>query len=134
MTIDVFADIACPWCYIGEANLAAALAQRPGLAVQRRWRPFQLQPDLPRTGGPPDLLEKKFGGKAPLEAAYARVTEAGAAAGLTFDFARLAGAPNTVDAHRLVLLADAHQKASDERAISIFSLTIFQAASVSFIR
>ena len=110
MTLDVFADIACPWCYIGEANLAAALAQRPDLRVERRWRPFQLQPDLPRTGGPPGFFEAKFGGPAQREAAFARAAEAGEAAGLTFDFARLAGAPNTLDAHRLVLLADAHQR------------------------
>ena len=70
MTIDVFADIACPWCYIGEANLAAALRQRPGLAVERRWRPYQLQPDLPRTGAPPEFFERKFGGAEQRQAAF----------------------------------------------------------------
>lgn len=109
MTLDVFADIACPWCYIGEANLTAALAHRPGLRVERRWRPFQLQPDLPRTGGPPDFFERQFGSAAQRDAAFARVAEAGEAAGVTFDFSRLAGAPNTLDAHRLIALADAHQ-------------------------
>jgi predicted DsbA family dithiol-disulfide isomerase len=106
MTIDVFADIACPWCYIGEANLQAALDQRPGLAVERRWRPFQLQPGLPREGAPRDaFFERKFGGAGAMTAAFDHVTQAGAAAGLTFRFGRLAGAPNTTDAHRLVLLA-----------------------------
>ena len=52
MTLDVFADVACPWCYIGEAHLAEALRQRPHLGVERRWRPFQLQPDLPPEGQP----------------------------------------------------------------------------------
>ena len=105
MTLDVFADIACPWCYIGEAHLAAALRQRPGLAVERRWRPFQLQPGLPRDGAPrDDFFHAKFGGPDRMEAAFAHVTRAGAAAGLRFDFARLAGAPNTTDAHRLILL------------------------------
>ena len=105
MTLDVFADIACPWCYIGEARLQAALAVRPGLGVERRWRPFQLQPGLPRTGTPrDDFFERKFGGADSMSAAFAHVTEAGRADGLRFDFDRLAGAPNTVDAHRLVLL------------------------------
>ena len=105
MTIDVYADLACPWCYIGEAHLAAALAQRPGLGVDRRWRPFQLQPDLPPEGAPRESFHAKFGGPERTEAAFAQTARAGEAAGLAFDFARLAGAPNTTDAHRLVLLA-----------------------------
>lgn len=108
MTLDVFADIACPWCYIEEARLAAALRQRPGLGVTRRWRPFQLQPDLPREGESRDFFHRKFGGPERTEAAFAHVTAAGADAGVRFDFARLAGAPNTALAHRLVLLGRTH--------------------------
>ena len=108
MTIDVFADIACPWCYIGEAHLDAALRQRPGLAVERRWRPFQLQPGLPPTGEGRDFFVRKFGGPDRMAGAFAHVTEAGRAAGLRFDFDRLAGAPNTRDAHRLILLGRTH--------------------------
>ena len=111
MTIDVFADIACPWCYIGEANLAAALRERPGLRVERRWRPFQLQPGLPTTGTERDaFFEAKFGGRDRMDAAFAHVTRAGAAAGIRFDFHRLAGAPNTADAHRLVLFGREHDR------------------------
>lgn len=105
MTIDVYADLACPWCYIGEAHLTEALRQRPGLGVERRWRPYQLHPDLPSDGGDPAFFERKFGGPERRQAAFAHVAEAGAGAGLRFDFGRLAGAPNTTDAHRLVLLA-----------------------------
>ena len=112
MTLDVFADIACPWCYIGEAHLAAALAQRPGLSVERRWRPFQLQPGLPREGAPRDpFFEQKFGGAEAMAAAFDHVTRAGQEAGLTFRFDRLAGAPNTADAHRLVLLGATYGRA-----------------------
>ena len=112
MTLDVFADIACPWCYIGEARLQAALAARPGLGVERRWRPFQLQPGLPRTGTPRDaFFERKFGGGSQMEAAFAHVAAVGREDGLRFDFARLAGAPNTTDAHRLVLLGETHGRA-----------------------
>lgn len=112
MTIDVFADIACPWCYIGEAHLQAALAERPHLGVERRWRPFQLQPGLPPEGAPRDaFFERKFGGAEAMDAAFAHVTQAGAAAGLRFDFSTLAGAPNTTDAHRLVLLAETYGRA-----------------------
>ena len=107
MTVDVFSDIACPWCSIGEAHLARALAGRDGVEV--RWRPFQLQPGLPPGGAPRDaFFEAKFGGRAAMDAAFGHVTRAGAAVGVPFDFARLAGAPNTADAHRVVLLGEAH--------------------------
>ncbi|MFN3597862.1 MAG: DsbA family protein [Rubricoccaceae bacterium] len=106
MTIDVFADIACPWCYIGEARLQQALNARPGLAAARHWRPFQLQPDLPPEGRPVDpFFYDKFGGRAQTRAMFAHVTRVGAADGVRFDFGRLAGAPNTADAHRLILWA-----------------------------
>jgi len=52
MIIDVYADIACPWCYVGRARLKEALVQRPTLNVTLRWRPFQLQPDMPADGRP----------------------------------------------------------------------------------
>ena len=112
MTLDVFADIACPWCYIGEARLRAALDARPGLAVERRWRPFQLQPGLPRTGTPRDaFFERKFGGAGAMQQAFDHVAAVGQRDGLRFDFSRLAGAPNTTDAHRLVLLGETRGRA-----------------------
>ena len=101
MTLDLFSDIACPWCSIGEAHLREALADGPGAEV--RWRPFQLQPGLPPGGASKEaFFPTKFGGEAQMEAAFAHVAGAGAAAGVPFDFSRLAGAPNTRDAHRVV--------------------------------
>ena len=114
VTLDVFSDIACPWCSIGEAHLARAIAARPDVAFEVRWRPFQLQPGLPRGAAAPRdaFFEAKFGGREAMEAAFAHVAGAGAAAGVPFDFSRLAGAPNTADAHRMVLLGEAHGRAS----------------------
>ena len=107
MLIEVYADVVCPWCYIGERRLARALAERPDLAVERRWRPFQLQPQLPPNGVPwADFARAKFGGVAQAHAAFARVTAVGAEEGLTFAFDHVVSAPNTVDAHRLILHAD----------------------------
>lgn len=85
MTIDVYADIACPWCYVGRAHLKEALAQRPDLDVTLRWRPFQLQPDLPADGADfRKVLERKFGGRDRAERMFERIRRMGAADGLTF--------------------------------------------------
>jgi predicted DsbA family dithiol-disulfide isomerase len=54
MTVDVFADIACPFCYIGERHFSDALTEAGEDApeVTWRWRPFQLQPGLLPEGQP----------------------------------------------------------------------------------
>ena len=104
--IDVYADVVCPWCYVGEAHLKEALAARPGLDVTLRWRPFQLRPEMPAQGEPwRAFAEEKFGGWAGARSAFKHVAEVGERAGLTFDFDNVASAPNTLDAHRLILMA-----------------------------
>lgn len=106
MLIEVYADVVCPWCYIGERRLERALEQRPEVEVERRWRPFQLRPEMPADGRPwEEFAREKFGGEERARAAFAQVTEVGAQLGIRFDFGRVASAPNTVDAHRLILLA-----------------------------
>lgn len=110
LLVDVWADVACPWCWIGEHRLAAAVArlsaERPELVVDRRWRPYQLQPGLPPRGEPwGEFADRKFGGAARMAAAFGHVAAAGAADGLTFRFDRMTVAPNTRAAHRLVLHA-----------------------------
>jgi predicted DsbA family dithiol-disulfide isomerase len=106
LPIEVYADIACPWCYVGERRLAAALRQRPGLVVDLRWRPFQLQPDLPPGGLPwRAFAEGKFGGWEQARAMFGQVRVAGAGDGIAFDLEGIAAAVNTADAHRLVLFA-----------------------------
>jgi predicted DsbA family dithiol-disulfide isomerase len=105
MTIDVYSDIACPWCYIGERRLAAALAQRPDLNAEVRWRPFQLQPALPPEGVAwPTFADRKFGGGKRARAIFAHVERAAEGDGIAFDFEGIAAAANTADAHRLILL------------------------------
>lgn len=109
LEIDVWSDVVCPWCLVGRRHLMLALeslgAQRP--AVQVRWRAFELNPDLPEAGIARDAyLREKFGPRPPGDI-YARVGAAGAAAGVAFDFARIARQPNTRRAHQLVARAHA---------------------------
>jgi predicted DsbA family dithiol-disulfide isomerase len=95
--------------YMGEKRLAKALADGPDLEVEVRWRPFQLQPGMPEGGLPwSEFTRKKFGGEDGAKAAFARVVAAGESDGIRFDFDRVASAPNTVDAHRLILFAGDH--------------------------
>jgi len=106
MTVDVYTDIACPWCYVGRARLRQALDQRPRLDVSLRWRPFQLQPDMPAEGRDfRSVLEEKFGGWSRAQQMFDRIRRMGSEEGLTFDFDAIEVVPNTTDAHRLVLWA-----------------------------
>jgi predicted DsbA family dithiol-disulfide isomerase len=105
MRIELFADIACPWCYVGERRLQRALRDR-GVEARVVWRPYQLQPGLPREGRPwAEFVEAKFGGAARAAGMFAHVASAGAPEGIEFRFDRVPVAPNTRDAHRLMMLA-----------------------------
>lgn len=106
MRIDVWADVVCPWCWIGEARLFRALEQRPDIQAEVTWRPFQLQPDLPKEGLSWDeVVRTRFGGPERARMMFQHVASAGAADGLEFNFEAISSHPNTRDAHRLVLLA-----------------------------
>jgi len=102
--IEVWADLACPWCWIGEHRLLRAVRQRPGLEIELRWRPFILQPDLPLEGADwGDFIAAKFGGMDRARSAFEQVARAGAEEGLVFRFDRIRRAPHTAAAHRLIL-------------------------------
>ncbi len=104
--LDVFSDIACPFCYIGETRLARVLTAYPNLNLEWHWHPFQLQPNLPPRGVAWDVFsQQKFGGVAQRQAAFAQVVQTAANEGLVFDFDQMPVAPNTLEAHRLVMLA-----------------------------
>ena len=111
MKIDVYADVVCPWCYVGEKRLERALLERPDLDVELRWRPFQLRPEMPAGGLPwTEFALEKFGGEENMRRAFAHVSAAGEPDDVLFDFDRVASAPNTVDAHRLILHAAGQDK------------------------
>jgi predicted DsbA family dithiol-disulfide isomerase len=101
--LDIISDPICPWCYIGKANLDAALAQFPDHPFTIEWHPFQLNPEMPAGGmDRKTYLETKFGGKAAAAKAYAPVVAHAEKAGLTINFEMMQVTPNTIDAHRLI--------------------------------
>ncbi len=109
MRIDVIFDTVCPWCFIGKKRLEAALRQRPSIHADLRWRPFLLNPDMPEDGMPrAAYLERKFGGPARVARMLGNLRDAGAGAGIAFDFDAIARTPNTLDSHRLVRMAADH--------------------------
>lgn len=104
ITIDIVSDTVCPWCYVGKRRLEAALARLPeDLDVLVAWRPFQLNPDLPREGADRrQHLERKFGGKDGAKRVYDAINQAGESVGIPFAFRDIERQPNTVDSHRLI--------------------------------
>lgn len=105
MEIEIYSDVICPWCYVGETRLTAAIAS-VDTEVVLRWRAFQLDPGAPRLGEPLlPWLAARFGGNEPVRQAMMQVTSVAAGDNLPFDFERAVMA-NTFDAHRLLWFAD----------------------------
>jgi predicted DsbA family dithiol-disulfide isomerase len=115
LRIDIWSDIACPWCYIGKRHLEAALAKFSHAAdVEIVWRAFELDPSAPRIRDDGqsyvERLGKKYGsGTAKAEQMLRRVIDTAARDGLDFRF-DIIKPGNTFDAHRLVHLAHEHRK------------------------
>lgn len=115
ITVDVFHDTICPWCRIGVAALQWALSGWNGPPVELHWHPFLLKPDTPPAGEPflASLPGKVGQDPAPM---LARVSEAGAAVGLKFDWAAIERTPNTIRSHLLyAILPEERRTAMVER-------------------
>jgi predicted DsbA family dithiol-disulfide isomerase len=109
LVVDVWSDVICPFCYLGETLLSQAV-ERFGHAVEVRYHSFQLMPELPAGPGRDvvDVLTELRGiSREQAEAMNAQVAARGAELGVDLRF-DLALAANTRDAHRLLHLARAH--------------------------
>ncbi|MFC5820060.1 DsbA family oxidoreductase [Nonomuraea harbinensis] len=113
MKLEIYADVLCPWCYIGKRRLTAALAQHSGRArVEVAWRSYELAPEAERTPGPTaaEAMADWWGEQAPARVEHIR--SLGAAEGLELNL-HLARPVNTFDAHRLVKLATDRGRADE---------------------
>jgi predicted DsbA family dithiol-disulfide isomerase len=125
MHVEIWSDIACPWCYVGKRRFEAALAafeHRDEVTVT--WRSFELDPEAPRerpVDGATHLAEKYGTSREQAVAMQQRMTDVAAEEGLAFRF-DIARAGNTFDAHRLIHLAAAHgmQDAMKERLMAAY--------------
>ena len=114
LSIEVVHDLVCPWCYLGVRRLVRTLARRPDLHVDLTWRPFLLNPDMPRAGMPrSDYVLRKFGGEERARRLFGSITEIGRGEGVMFRFDRIRRTPSSIDAHRLVRWASRFGRAAD---------------------
>ena len=121
LAIEIVHDFVCPWCYLGVRRLLRALSERhaarsvassPGFDIT--WRPFLLNPDMPRAGMSRfDYVVRKFGGEERARRLYAAVTQLGRGEGVDFRFERVIHVPSSVDAHRLVGWAQRFGRATE---------------------
>jgi len=119
--VEIVYDLVCPWCFLGTRRLMRTLRRRPDLLFELTWRPFLLNPDMPRLGmARPDYVVRKFGGEDRARRLYASIAEIGRTEGVPFRFEKIRRTPSSVDAHRLVRYAARFGRA-DEMVEALFS-------------
>jgi predicted DsbA family dithiol-disulfide isomerase len=107
LSIEVFSDFICPWCYIGHRRLMLARQALGGEpAVEVHWRPFELNPEMPVDGRDRrPYRSAKFGSWEKSQELDAGTVEEGAPDGVEFRYDLMTRTPNTLAAHRLVWVA-----------------------------
>ncbi len=114
LTIDIVSDVVCPWCYIGKHRIEEALKQVADVPVEVHWRPFFLNPWVPREGiSREEYLTTKFGSVEAYKGIAGRVVAAAAEEGLSYRPELVARQPNTIDCHRLIYWAEAVGKSAE---------------------
>ncbi len=114
LQVDIIADLVCPWCYLGKRRLDDALDAVRGPSTVS-WYPFQLNPAMPLAGMEiEEYLASKFGDPKVLQPALDKLTDVGKSEGINFNFDKISRIPSTLNAHRVMKLADAeHVDTSD---------------------
>lgn len=105
MRIEVWSDVACPWCWLGKHHLEEAIRRAGHSDVEVAFRSFELQPNARAARPVREYLAERYGADLRgIDAAHERLTRAGEAIGIAYDFKR-ALMVNTFDAHRIHHLA-----------------------------
>jgi predicted DsbA family dithiol-disulfide isomerase len=114
LKIDIVSDVVCPWCYIGKRRIEEALALVPDVPVEVHFRPYFLNPWVPREGiSREDYLTTKFGSVDAYKGIAGRVVAAANEEGLSYRPDLVQRQPNTTDCHRLIHWAEAIGKAAE---------------------
>jgi len=113
LSITVYSDVICPWCFVGKRRLEAALSGEAMPAqIRFTWRPFELNPDMPADGMERRSYRARKFGEARSAEPDRKMAETGREVGIEFAFDRMQRTPNTRLAHRLIWEAD-RQKRQD---------------------
>jgi predicted DsbA family dithiol-disulfide isomerase len=141
LSVDIWSDVMCPWCAVGYTQFAKAVAELEGdIAVEVRWMPFELNPDLPAEGRLQDQHLASVYGRSAEEIAAMREQMAATAAraGFSMDYAGAGEAPpammwNTFEAHKLLrwALADAGPEAQTRLKLALLRAHFQQRRNVS---
>jgi len=102
--VEVFSDVICPWCYVGKRRFERALQQmKKTVKPHVAWRPFQLNPTMPKSGMDRTVyLATKFGSLDRFKEMEEHLLEAGRVEQISFAFEKISKTPNTFLAHRLI--------------------------------
>ena len=131
LSIEIVHDLVCPWCFLGVRRLLRTLRRRPDLLFDLTWRPFLLNPDMPRAGmARSDYVVRKFGGEDRARRLYAQISEIGRNEGILFRFERIKRTPSSVNAHRLARFAARFGRA-DAVVEALFSAHFTDGADIS---
>lgn len=117
--VDFVSDFVCPWCWLGHRNWLAAQKQVPEIKTVTVWRPYELDPALPREGKPyKAYMKAKFDGanRDVWQKMRDHLEAAAPAAGIEFRFDGIEHRPSTLDAHRLMRWARGQDAAIADRA------------------
>ena len=113
LVVDVVSDVVCPWCLIGKRRIEKAIAMKPDIPVELRFRPYFLNDWIPREGiSRNDYLTAKFGSVERYKEIAKRVSAAAAEEGLNYAVDKISRQPNTLDCHRLILWAGKNDNAA----------------------
>jgi len=111
ISIDIYLDTICPWCYIGQKKLQSAIEECKERNFSTLWRPFQLNPDMPNEGMDRNLyLINKFGGKEQATRSYSYINKTGLENGIHFQFDKIIKTPNSFASHKLLAIAHKFKK------------------------
>ncbi|MGA4668722.1 DsbA family oxidoreductase [Propionibacteriaceae bacterium Y1923] len=132
LRVDIWSDIACPWCYVGQSRFAKG-AEAFGEDVEVVWHSYQLDPSLPETyeGTEIDYLAERKGlPREQIVAMTAGVEQAASGEGLPMDFGAVRPA-NSLKAHHLLKTIGRHGGDVDAAEHKLFSAHFAQGEVIS---
>ena len=141
MTIDIYSDVMCPWCLIGYGQLSKALKELDGeIEAQLRWRPFELNPNMPEEGEEQAAhIQRKYQRSAEeTESVRGQMKSVADSAGVSLAYEGEGEAPpammwNTRDAHKLLAFAleEAGPKVQTDLKLALFRAHFNERRNVS---